>query len=195
MATLSCRSLLLKEKILRKYEEKKRQRKSLDVGLQKESPDEVIRTNKHRGYISFGIVLLVICKEAVDTVRASREPLKVILRFIRVVACVVTCFIALNYLYPSWKITISGISDFPSIQRLSYTEIFQLTSIFTIIAWPSPKSTERDEIINQKGEIKNEKDEIKNQKGEIKNEKDAIKKGRNDIKNEKDEIKKKDAEL
>ncbi|EDK39735.2 predicted protein [Meyerozyma guilliermondii ATCC 6260] len=157
MATSSRRSLLLKEKILRKYEEKKRQRKSLDVGLQEECPDEVIRTNKRWSYFWFCFALFVICKKVVDTVRASREPLKIILRFICVVTCVVTCCITFNYFCPSRKITISGIIDLPlHPQYLTDGEVFQVISMLILLTCPSRKSTEKNEIKNEKDEIKKE---------------------------------------
>ena len=125
--------------------------------LQKESPDEVIRTNKRWSYFWFCFALFVICKKVVDTVRASREPLKIILRFICVVTCVVTCCITFNYFCPSRKITISGIIDLPlHPQYLTDGEVFQVISMLILLTCPSRKSTEKNEIKNEKDEIKKE---------------------------------------
>ena len=108
----------------------------------------------------------------VHILRVSREPLKLILRFLRVVACVVTCVVTccmtFNYFSPSWKITVSGIIDF--LLHLDYStraDIFQLIAISNVIAWPPPKSTEKDENEKEIDENENEKDEIKKEYAEV----------------------------
>ncbi|EDK36172.2 predicted protein [Meyerozyma guilliermondii ATCC 6260] len=139
---------------------------------QKGSPDEKIRANKHNSYFWSGCALFVICVRGVRALWVSREPLKLILRFIRVVVCVVACVVicctAFNYFSPSWKITLSGIIDV--LLHLEYStraDIFQFISI-SILLTPPPKSTEeKDEIKNEKNEIKNEKDAIKKEYAEV----------------------------
>ena len=172
MATLSCRRILKREKILEKIRKKRLlQKESPDVGLQEECT--YVETNGIPIYIWCGISVCVISiLRGVHILRVSREPLKLILRFLRVVACVVTCVVTccmtFNYFSPSWKITVSGIIDF--LLHLDYStraDIFQLIAISTVIAWPPPKSTEKDENEKEIDENENEKDEIKKEYAEV----------------------------
>ena len=165
MATLGC---LNKESFLRKIQKKKR--------LQKEWPEEEwpdVETSIIPYLIFFGMSMgLISILRGVHELRVSREPLKLILRFLRVatcvVACVVTCCITFNYFSPSWKITISGIIDVLLHQDYAtFVLVWVLILILTLSA-PPPKSTEeKDEIKNEKNEIKNEKDAIKKEYAEV----------------------------
>ena len=183
MATLSCRRILKREKILEKIRKKRLlQKESPDVGLQEEC--SYVETNGIPIYIWCGISVCVISiLRGVHILRVSREPLKLILRFLRVVACVVTCVVTccmtFNYFSPSWKITVSGIIDFLLHQQyLPDGEVLELISIVFTLAFPSRKGTEnekeKDGIKKENSEIKNEKGEIKKEKVEMKNEKDEL---------------------
>ena len=154
MATLGC---LKKERLLRKLQKKNR--------LQKEWPEEEcpdVETSIIPSLIFFGMsVCLISILRGVHELRVSREPLKLILRFLRVAACVVTCVvtccITFNYFSPSWKITISGSIDVLLHQDYAtFVLIWGSVSILTLLTPPRKITEGKDEIKKEKNKIKKE---------------------------------------